>query len=77
MRVQFWSATSQVNHCGLDLVNELNHMLNSIDGHLLFAVWAGIDVAVKASLITSVTEVDLYGFDLVPVDGWEFSVIKK
>ena len=52
-------------------------MLNSIDGHLLFAVWAGIDVAVKASLIASVTEVDLYGFDLVPVDGWEFSVIKK
>ena len=77
MRVQFWSTTSQVNYCGLDLVNELNHMLNSIYGHLLFAVWAGIDVAVKASLIASVTEVDLYGFDLVPVDGWEFSVIKK
>jgi hypothetical protein len=52
-------------------------MLNGINGHLLFAVWAGIDVAVKASLITSVTEVDLYGFDLVPVDGWELSVIKK
>jgi hypothetical protein len=44
---------------------------------LLFAVWAGIDVAVKASLITSVTEVDLYGFDLVPVDRWELSVVKK
>jgi hypothetical protein len=77
VRVQFWSTTSQVNYCRFDLINELNHLPDGIDLHLLFAVWAGIDVAVKASLITSITEVDLNGFELFPVNGWELSVIKK
>jgi len=64
VRVEFRCSAGQVKYPDFSAGgDEGNQRVHCFAGHFLLALWPGIDVAVQATLVATVAEIDLHGIN--------------
>jgi hypothetical protein len=78
MPVQFRRTAGQVEHLHFGAGgNESQQRVDRLGGHFLLALRAGIDVAMQATLIAAIAQIDLQGFHRAPAQGRESADCEK